>query len=87
MARETMTGSPREPTGGRTQGGWAPWGGRRRMLMLGVFGPILGIILLGLGIYMLSTKHGNGMPATVLGGIIILFWLVALPFARRRGKL
>ncbi len=67
--------------------GWAPWGTRRRMRIMAFVGPLMATVLLALGIYSLLTGRHNGPSLTVIGGILAVVWIVAIPLSRRRGKI
>jgi hypothetical protein len=69
----------------QTTPGWAPWSTRRRMLLLGVAGPVLAVLLLAIGAYLLAIRHG-GQALIGVGATLLVFWLIALPLARRRRK-
>jgi hypothetical protein len=75
----------RQETQSRNRAGWAPWGTRPRMKILALFGLPLAVLLLAVGIFM-TAKHGDGVPAMVVGGVLLAFWMVALPMARQRQK-
>lgn len=81
MARDT--GTSRLET---TSAGWAPWGSRRRMLLLGFAGPIIAIAVLAIGVYLLA-KGSNGQALTAIGAALLVVWIVAIPIARRRRKI
>jgi membrane-bound ClpP family serine protease len=56
------------------------------MMLMAVAGPVLAVVLLALGIY-LMTSGRNGQPLTVIGGILVVVWIVAIPLARHRHKI
>jgi hypothetical protein len=68
-------------------GGWAPWGSRRRMLLMAIVGPLLGLVLLVAGILELNSGGKKGTVLVIIGGILILFWIIILPVARARKKI
>jgi hypothetical protein len=72
---------------GASPDGWAPWGTKRRMLMMAIVGPVLAVVLLALGVYYLITNGRHGEPLTVIGGILVIVFALAIPLARRRGKI
>ncbi len=61
----------------------APYGTKRRMRMLAFVGPLLAVVLL-LGGVMVADKRA---VLLTIGGILLVFWAVMIPFARRRGKI
>ena len=64
--------------------GWAPWGTRHRMMIMAFVGPVLAVLCIILGI--LTFGSHSGVVLLVLGCGLAAFWIVAIPVARRRGK-
>ena len=81
-----MTRDPQAPVPESPPPGWAPWGTRRRMLLLAIVGPVLAVLVLALGTYLLATNR-NGAALTAVGAALLVVWLVAIPIARRRQKI
>jgi hypothetical protein len=73
-------------TPGDSPDGWAPWGSRERMVLMAVVGPLLAVVLLAVGIYLIASGR-NGQSLTVIGGVLAVVWIVAIPLARRRHKI
>jgi hypothetical protein len=56
------------------------------MLLMAVAGPALAIVLLALGIYLMTIGR-NGQSLAVIGGVLIIVWIVAILVGRRRHKI
>jgi hypothetical protein len=56
------------------------------MAMLSIAGVVAGVILIAIGVYLFSTGK-NGTVVVTFGGVVLLFWIIAIPLARRAGKL
>jgi hypothetical protein len=72
------------PAAGQSSSGWAPWGTRQRMTIMAIGGPALAVICIVLGVLTLGGHRGVVLLA--LGCALAVFWIVAIPVARRRGK-
>ena len=71
-------------TGGQRKLGWAPWASRKRMSVMALAGPGLAVLCIVLGLVTLRTHAG--VVLLVLGCALAIFWVIAIPAARRRGK-
>lgn len=67
--------------------GWAPWANKQSMRRLTGVGVAASFLLLALGIFLIASGRHGGIFATILAGSAILFWLAAIPWAIRHGKL
>jgi hypothetical protein len=66
--------------------GPAPWGTKRRMRSMAVFGLTSSGVLLLLGLLDLAVLHRKASVVLGLAICLIVFWAVAIPLARHRGK-
>lgn len=71
-------------TGGQQQPGWAPWASRKRMSVMALAGPGLAVLCIVLGLVTLGTHAG--VAFLIFGCALAVFWVIAIPAARRRGK-
>ncbi len=72
------------PAAGPSSPGWAPWGTRQRMVIMAIGGPVLAALCIVLDVLTLGSHRG--VVLLVLGCALAVFWIVAIPVARRRGK-
>ena len=61
----------------------APYGTKRRMRTLAFAGVLLTVVLL-LGAVVVADKR---TALLTVGGILLVFWALMIPLARRRGKI
>ena len=80
-----MTQDPQQPNQNQVQQGWAPWAGRRRMAILAAVGVAASFILIALGGYLLAAGR-KGTVVLVFGIVALVFWVIAIPLAKRIGK-
>jgi hypothetical protein len=55
------------------------------MAMLSIAGVVAGVILIAIGVYLFTIRK-NGTVVVTFGGVVLLFWIIAIPLARRAGK-
>jgi len=83
-----MTRGPQEPSvSGPGQDNLAPWGTKRRMRTMAVVGPILGAILLILGIIEIIAGHSRGIAMVIIASIVLAVFMICTPIARKNGKI
>lgn len=57
------------------------------MTVMAVAGPLLGLLLLAYGIYLLISSGKGGTFVACLGGLLLLLWAVMIPVARRKNRI
>ncbi|MYR55008.1 hypothetical protein GTY54_01675 [Streptomyces sp. SID625] len=67
--------------------GWAPYGSSRRMRVLAWIGSFLAVGLVIGGIAAIASGASGGVTLCVIGGILVLFWVFAIPAARKKRKM
>ena len=60
-------------------------GARRSMRIAAIVGPVCGVLCIVLGAFDFSQRHG--IVILTLGCVLVVFWIVMIPTARRSGKL
>ena len=73
------------PAAGPSSPGWAPWGTRQRMVIMAIGGPVLAALCIVLDVLTLGSHRGVVLLGTRKRALAV-FWIVAIPVARRRGK-
>lgn len=68
------------------QPNYAPWGTQSRMRLLAGVGLIAGLFLLIAGIVTTMNRGHGGVVLLVVGGLVLAFWGVVLPLAKRVRK-
>ncbi|MGW4276309.1 hypothetical protein ACWEGQ_29050 [Streptomyces seoulensis] len=67
--------------------GWAPYGSPRRMRVLAWIGSLLATGLIIGGIAAIASGASGGITLCAIGGALVIFWIFAIPAARKKRKM